>query len=428
MNIAEIFNKRKIDPQWNTSYPLSPSDWDAYRVNGKLSFDNEKELSLYIHIPFCKQICSFCEYTKMICVDEELQRRYLSVLRKDIHDFKIACNNDLELRGLDIGGGTPSSLSDENFNYLMNIYDETINGIKLKNDFEPSLEATFNTLTEQKIKRMAQSNVLRLSLGIQTSNGDILGWHHRENESLSNMIEKVECAWTHGIRKINVDLMYGLHWQNCNTIKNDLELIKVLNPQQVTLYELRTNMIGYKNQFSKDNLYKQYMQYFEGLIMLGYYGRIGQNTFSKISNDYGVSSYLRSRMLEAVPYKGFGLSAQSMNRKGISYNHGKNITLQKKHVYESSYNEEYTYILPGQELCAKYIAIAAYCGQFSISKLSELLGTDAEIYFKEQLAFCESEKLLVRADDNMFITPYGFKYYGAVFSLFYPSDSCDIIY
>ena len=117
-----------------------------------------------------------------------------------------------------------------------------------------------------------------------------------------------------------------------------------------------------------------------------------------------------------------------MNRKGISYNHGKNITLQKKHVYESSYNEEYTYILPGQELCAKYIAIAAYCGQFSISKLSELLGTDAEIYFKEQLSFCESEKLLVRADDNMFITPYGFKYYGAVFSLFYPSDSCDIIY
>ena len=59
--LSDIFEKRKNDSRWNTSYPLSPDDWKVYRVSGELSFSGEKGMSFYIHIPFCKGLCSFCE-------------------------------------------------------------------------------------------------------------------------------------------------------------------------------------------------------------------------------------------------------------------------------------------------------------------------------------------------------------------------------
>lgn len=76
--LDEIFEERKDDPCWNTSYPLSPDDWRQYRVNHSLSFDDDKELSFYIHIPFCKHLCSFCEYTRMLCPSEDLQESYVA--------------------------------------------------------------------------------------------------------------------------------------------------------------------------------------------------------------------------------------------------------------------------------------------------------------------------------------------------------------
>ncbi len=419
MDFSRIFEERKEDEKWNTSYPLSPKDWEKYRVSEPLTFENEAHLSFYIHIPFCKQLCSFCEYSKMVCPDEFYQKKYLSVLDKDIEKFKSTLNKQHTLKGFDIGGGTPTSLSESNFNRLMEIYDRTVDGLTLSEDFEPSIEGTFNTLNEQKVIRMVQSNILRLSLGVQTSDNRILQNHHRERNELTKMMNTLEYAWANGVTKINIDLMYGLSWQDESTIKNDLKVIARMNPEQVTLYELRPNQIGFKGASSKEILYTQYMLFFNGLKDLGYYGRLGQNTFSKSPDDYGVSSYLRSRMLEAVPYKGFGLSAQSMNSEGISYNYGKNFGLSKKDIETESYGEEFVYRLPGEELCAKYLAIAAYSGQFTISKLSALLGADAESFYQEQLSFCESEKLLVRDGDNVFITPKGFKYYGAVFSLFH---------
>ena len=74
---------------------------------------------------------------------------------------------------------------------------------------------------------------------------------------------------------------------------------------------------------TKDELYNSYSFLYNSLCDLGYYARFGQNTFSKRANDIGVSSYLRERMMNAGAYKGFGISAQSMSRNGVSYNIGK---------------------------------------------------------------------------------------------------------
>lgn len=426
MTIAELYQSRKNDPCWNTSYPISPSDWAVYRVPGPLPFENGHRLSFYIHIPFCKQLCSFCEYTRMLCPDENVQRDYLLAIANDIERFKQQYK-DVTLIGFDIGGGTPTSLSEKNFSLLMQIYQTAILGLKLDDRYEPSIEGTFNTLSEQKLEAMSKNGFHRLSLGVQSSCSSVLHQHQRGNSSEAIMSSWLKKAWDKGIKKVNLDFMYGLNGQNELTIRQDLELISRLRPQQVTLYELRTNMISAKESFTKEELFDQYVQYYDGLIALGYYARFGQNTFSVDATDEGVSSYLRERMLNGAAYKGFGLSAQSMSSSGIAYNVGKLAVTPQNALNKEGYPEQFTYLLPPYELASKYIAISAYNGSFSIAKLRDYGISGGSL--NEILDFCIDEGLLYKGErDWMFITKKGFKHYGALFSLFYASHTVSVVY
>lgn len=412
MSIANLFESRKNDPRWNTSYPLSPTDWAKFRTSSPLAFDNDQTLSFYLHIPFCRQLCSFCEYTKMLVPDEHLQERYLRSVAHDIERFKSLYGN-LTLQGFDIGGGTPTSLSESNFSLLMDIYQRAIAGLALSRHYEPSIEGTFNTLTETKLSDIVRNGIYRLSLGVQSSCHSIMKSHGRENAEERQMQAWIDKAREIGIEKINLDFMYGIHGQDESSIEKDLQLIKLLHPQQVTLYELRTNMIPSAKTYPKETLYDQYSHYYDRLINMGYVARFGQNTFSVDADDQGVSSYIRERMINGAPYRGFGISAQSMCSAGVSYNKGKNQPIQHL-LNDTSYPEEYTYRLPSNELASKYIAISAYNGSFSVDRLKELCYYDT---IKETIDFCLDNDLLELHNNRAYITRKGFKHYGAVFSL-----------
>ena len=150
-------------------------------------FDNENELSFYIHIPFCDKLCSFCEYIKFK-KDKTYEQKYIDILENDINIF-LEKHSELTLYGFDIGGGTPTVLEIENFKKLMDI-SKKINNIKSKvEDYEPSIEATFSTLTEQKVKLISDAGFKRISLGIQTTNTKILNSQNRNAITLSKMVE-----------------------------------------------------------------------------------------------------------------------------------------------------------------------------------------------------------------------------------------------
>lgn len=417
MTIAELYESKKDDPRLNTSYPLHPEDWAKYRVEGPLPFSNEEQLSFYIHIPFCKQLCSFCEYTRMLCPDEGMQERYLRAVANDIVRFKEQ-HHGFTLLGCDIGGGTPTALSEKNFLLLMEVYGNALKGLELSSGYEPSIEATFDTLTESKLKGIVNAGIHRLSLGVQSSCDAIMKRHRRLGSDERQMSDWLAMADRIGIKKVNLDFMYGFQGQNEASIGRDLELIGHLRPHQVTLYELRTNMLTSNASLSKEELYDQYSQYYDGITGMGYKGRFGQNTFSMDADDEGVSSYLRERMINGASYKGFGMSAQSMSRAGVSYNVGKLSKNPMQALNDSDYQEEYTYLLPSKELVAKYMAISAYNGSFSQKRLLEL-GMDEE-RLKQKLDFCISQGLLLDGeDDRIYVTRKGFMHYGALFSLFY---------
>lgn len=418
MSIEELYNSRKNNPIWNTSYPLSPEQWKPYCVENPLPFNKKTELSFYIHIPFCRQICSFCEYTRMICPDEKQQYQYLWTLYNDVSTF-VSNYPDIKLRGFDIGGGTPTALSETNFYYLLQIYRKVLNCLDITGDFEPSIEGTFDTLSEKKIEMIVGSEIHRLSMGLQSTDNKVLCQHHRQNNDLRDVQKWLEICSLKGIKKINLDLMYGLKGQTAETINADLNTIFILRPQQVTIYELRTNMITDKDIPSKDVLYNQYCQYYRGLFEMGYKARFGENTFSLDDKDKGLSSYLRSRMYEGVDYKGFGISAQSMSKYGVSYNVGKGVRFIRNLINLSSFEGGDTYLLPKEEIASKYIAISAYSGSLSLRHLSNIIDNNAEDVYRESIDFCIREGLLEKNNDVLVVTHRGFEHCGAVFSLFY---------
>ena len=417
-DIEETFERLKANQLLNTSYPLHVEDWQKYRVPGSLSFDGETALAFYIHIPFCKQLCSFCEYCRMPLPAPGLQKKYLQTLQHDIDAFT-AQYNKYHLYGFDIGGGTPTSLEVHNFNLLLDIYDNTVAKQDLVTAFEPSIEATFQTLTIDKIRRIVQSGIKRISLGVQTTDTKLLVDNHRRASQTKEMQYWMDVMHECGIEKVNLDLMYGLNGQNKKSIERDLQILQVLHPEQITLYELRTNTITSPQTVTKSQRYSQYQLLWEGIHDMGYIGRFGQNTFSLNDKDFGMSSYLRQRMQDGASYKGFGISAQSMSSHGLAYNKGKLSKDILQYVKADNYAEEYTYKLPMRERLAKFISISAYSGALSLKSLNLITGKDARSHFSRQIEFVLQKGLFTQSGSLLHITKKGFMNYGAAFALFY---------
>ena len=421
-DIQRLFEQRKNNPLFNTSYPLSPGDCAKYSTSGTLSYDASKPIAFYLHIPFCRQICSFCEYTKMCVPDTEKQRNYIATLIRDIERF-VEKYPEWKFYGFDIGGGTPTALDPEVVSEFMIWYKHFIGERMVTDRFEPSIEGTFDSMASDyqgyhKSRLIAKARIKRLSLGVQSTSDKVLNPLHRNTISSKEMAEAIEEWHRLGISKINLDLMYCLPAQTVENIRKDIEVIRMLNPQQVTVYEFRTTQLNAPYKTDNDTCFTQYCELYDGLIRLEYYGEFGRNTFSRDAHDMGLSSYLRHRMFDGWQYKGFGISAQSMSEYGVSYNMGKNESTGKL-IDNHSYESIAYYDLPSNELLNKFIAISGYSGGFSLSGAKSLFGEDFATRYNHILHFLIDEKLATISGDRLQLTKTGFRHYGAILSLFY---------
>ena len=400
----------------NTAYPVYRDLFRAYESDQDI-LQGVEALSFYLHVPFCRQLCSFCEYTRFLAGDNVLETRYLDLLERQIERF-FQTHTIRTLYGLDIGGGTPTSLSDANFERLLCLSDRMVQQREMAEGFEKSIEFSFNTISGEKLRMIREHGFRRISAGIQSMSRSLMQANNRELIQLEALRARCGEARDLGIEKINLDLMYGLKGQTDDMLLGAMDAIALLRPEQVTLYEMRYNRFGSAPQeLTRERLFAQYSQMYKALSSMGYRSRFGQNTFS-LGDDLGVSSYLRYRMAEGTPYKGFGISAQSMGPHGLSYGSLKNtadtVMPELEEITESS-----NYALPPEELAAKYVSIAMYHARFRLSALRRILGADPEEVYAEELAFLRARKLIRQEGDEVFLTSEGFFHYGAAAALFW---------
>lgn len=417
-DVQRIFDAADKDLRANTAYPVFREEFRVYKDPSADLFEGVSALSFYIHIPFCRQLCSFCEYTRFLAGNERDESRYLALVENQADEFVRQYPQIKTLCGFDIGGGTPTALSDANFRALLDLQQRIESGFSRVGDFEKSIEISLSTVSEEKLKMIYAAGFRRISTGLQSINKALMRNLNRYYTNLDNVVCVRERASELGIREFNIDLMYGLPGQDEKTIEETLKAVSAVNPEQVTLYETRYNNNKISSAgISREIQYAQYRQLYAGLSVLGYRGNFGQNAFSN-DNSPGVSSYLKYRMHRCVPYKGFGIAAQSMSLLGLAYNALKD-TSEKKIPAAINLNDGDTYRLPREEIAAKYIGIAMYSGSFRLDVLEEILGEDPQGYFSQEIRFLTEKNIMQKRGDVMRFTEHGFRFYGAAAALFW---------
>lgn len=187
-----------------------------------------KMRSVYIHIPFCKSICSYCDFCKVFYY-EKWAHEYLLRLKDEIEDFY---QND-EIKSIYIGGGTPSALSLKEIEFLLELTKKLKKSLNLEFTFECNLD----DINEDFLKILKQYQVNRLSIGIQTFQKHLLKLLGR-NHTYEDAFEKMKLIRSFGFHNVNLDLIYAIPSETKKDLMNDLKLFLKLKPDHISTYSL----------------------------------------------------------------------------------------------------------------------------------------------------------------------------------------------
>ena len=272
---------------------------------------SKKELGIYIHIPFCKQKCNYCDFISYTNKCDKIES-YMKCLEKEIDCFDFTKYN---ITTIYIGGGTPSYIDSKYIKQIMNTIYKKIQLEKneLKN-IEITIEVNPGTVTKEKLQDYKDIGINRLSIGLQCVQDrllKLLGRIHTYEEFLNtyNLAKEV------GFDNINIDLMLGFPDQSIEDIKESLNQIIKLNPNHVSTYSLIVeegtkifNQIENNElQLPDEELERNMYWYVKNTLELNGYNHYEISNFSK----KGKESKHNMNCWNQEEYIGFGIAAHS---------------------------------------------------------------------------------------------------------------------
>jgi oxygen-independent coproporphyrinogen III oxidase len=188
---------------------------------------------LYIHIPFCKSKCPYCDFFSIVPNNELMKQNYLNALKKEIiiYSQKIP---EIVVQSIYLGGGTPTILSGQQIGEILKL---CFSRFKINKTIEITIESNPATFDQEKANNLFQAGINRLSLGAQSFSNRILqkiGRIHNEQD----IWYSYRIAREAGFKNINLDVMFGLPGQTLKHLNRTLEKIVQLYPEHVSLYSL----------------------------------------------------------------------------------------------------------------------------------------------------------------------------------------------
>lgn len=266
-----------------------------------------KEIGVYIHIPFCKQKCLYCDFISY-ANKIEMQDKYVQAVIKEIKHWKQQ-NENIKIDTIYIGGGTPSYIKSENIVKIINeLKDRTIENAEI------TIEVNPGTVNIQKFEAYKKAGMNRVSIGLQSTKNDLLkliGRIHNYEEFL----ETYKQARKAGFTNINIDLMIGIPNQTIQDIKKSLEDITRLNPEHISVYSLIVedgtpicDLIEQgKLKLPNEELERNMYWYVKNYLELKGYNHYEISNFSKPK----YKSIHNTNCWKQREYKGFGIAAHS---------------------------------------------------------------------------------------------------------------------
>lgn len=306
--MSSLIQKYNVPGPRYTSYPTVPF-WDqdsfsleSWKDSCKTNFDltNSKDgISIYIHLPFCESLCTFCGCHKRITKRHEVEIPYIDLILKEWQLYLDLFVEKPIIKEIHLGGGTPTFFSAENLHKLITgIFEKSI----IHSDCEMSFEAHPNNTTKNHLQTLFDLGFRRLSLGVQDYDPIVQKVINR-NQTFHSVAKVTIWAKEIGYASISHDIIYGLPFQTLESIKDTIEKTKSLNPDRLAFYSYAhvpwikgNGQRGFKDEdVPKDDYKRELYELGKKLLLENDFIEIGMDHFST-SEDSLYKSFISNNL------------------------------------------------------------------------------------------------------------------------------------
>lgn len=342
---------------------------------------------LYIHIPFCQSICTYCSFSKLL-YNKKFVSSYLISLKNELDKYR-----NFTFKSIYIGGGTPNSLDNDELSFLFDMIAHYKN-----KETMITIEANPD-LTSQQITILTKYGVKRISIGVQTFNKRILSLINRKSDfkQVSSLLDELI---KNGIEDINLDLIYGFNNENLKMLQEDLDLFTSLPIKHISTYclQLEKNTVLSNQDYQEldeERIAEQYDFIVDYLKRKNFF-RYEVSNFAK----KGFESKHNLIYWNNLEYVGIGLSAASY-LDNIRRSNTKNLNkylLQQYDDYEEILTEE------DKEFYFLMLGLRKEEG-ISLDLYQQLFKKDFLVAYHDKLISLFKNEDLILQDKRIFVNP-----------------------
>lgn len=434
MHFEELLKKYDVPVPRYTSYPTMPFwNTESFTVNEWLfsvrkifeETNHSKGISLYIHLPFCESLCTYCACNMRITKNHKVEEKYLQAVIQEWQHYLELFNEPPIIRELHIGGGTPTFFSPENL-------DKLINGILKSGTIHPQAEFSFeghpNNTTHAHLQQLCKLGFRRVSFGVQDLDHKVQKTINRI-QPFENLERVTNQSRELGYESISYDLVYGLPFQTSETVGNTVKQIITLKPDRLSFYSyahvpwLRPGQRGYEDSDLPSDVVKRSL-YETGrkLLLEAGYVDIGMDHFALPNDALALAQQAGTLHRNFMGYTttatdlliGLGASSISDSHYGYAQN------LKKVEEYEEKiFNGEWA-VIKGhhqtkEDLFIKHCILEIACeGKLNIALLEQVMN---DTLF-EELSLMQREEIVTLSNDGLAVTELGRAFIRNVCSLF----------
>ena len=418
--MRELIQKYNVPGPRYTSYPTVPF-WDDSTYNEalwikSLQKDNSsREISLYIHLPFCESLCTFCACNKRVTKRHEVEIPYIEALLKEWDMYLKILQHRPVLKEIHLGGGTPTFFDPEHLTYLL----ETIkHSCDVPEDVSYSFEGHPNNTTINHLQTLYKLGFNRVSYGIQDYNPKVQIAIHRI-QSFETVKKITEASRRIGYTSVSHDLIYGLPMQTLEDVISTIHRTTELMPDRIAFYSYAhvpwTKGNGQRGYDEKDlpsaELKRQ--QYEVGKQMLEEHGyiEIGMDHFALPDDELAKAYKRKSLHRNFMGYTttktdkmiGLGVSAISDSWFGFSQNE-KNLNNYYSALSKDQLPVSRGHILEESDLIIRRKILDLMC---HFETTLDLLELDTQFGIKNDLNEFEADNLLEIQNNTVRVKPAG---------------------
>lgn len=372
-----------------------------------------RELSIYLHIPFCARKCRYCDFLSYPATERE-QEDYLELLLQEIEEQSFFYK-EYQVISIFIGGGTPSLLPADS---IKKIFEKLNHNFTIRKDCEITLEANPDSLTQTKLAAYLQAGINRLSIGLQSADDDELRRLGRIHD-YRTFCHAYEMARQAGFRNINIDLISAVPGQTIVSYRQTLEKVLALEPEHISAYSLileeDTWFYGHQKELSFPTEDEDRELYeLTGKMLTSYnYKRYEISNYAKPDYECEHNKVYWKR----GDYVGFGLGAASM-AGDVRWSNKRTMREYREALSAGTPLGENVQYLSRQEQMEEFMFLGLRLTE-GIRKQTFLdkFGIPIETVYGETLERLRQDGLLL-TDDSVRLTPYGFDISNYVMSKF----------